>query len=74
MLILSQFAGPYLAQPQRTTQAVPAQPQQPQRYAVVCLHTGQRQGKPYATRKRARARADALDLRYGAYRYTVVAV
>lgn len=28
-------------------------------------------GKPYSCRKRARTRADRLDLEYGAYRYSV---
>lgn len=29
-------------------------------------------GKPYATKARARARAERLDLNYGAYRYGVM--
>ncbi|KVU10686.1 hypothetical protein WK62_05325 [Burkholderia ubonensis] len=38
-------------------------------YEVIDRHTGQRVGKPYATRIAASRRVDKLDNAYGAYRY-----
>lgn len=42
----------------------------PTRYAVIDRHTGMAVGN-YGDRKRARRRADKLDLAYGAIRYGV---
>lgn len=43
-------------------------------YEVIDRHTGQRVGKPYATRVAASRRVDKLDNAYGAYRYAVRAM
>lgn len=40
-------------------------------YKIIDIKTGLQVGKPYATLKRARRRADKLDLEYGAIRYVV---
>lgn len=42
-------------------------------FVVIDRHTGLQVAGPFATRRRARAAADRLDLAYGAYRYTVAA-
>ena len=42
-----------------------------EKYAVIDKRTGTQKGKEYTSRRRARSRADALDLSYGAYRYIV---
>jgi hypothetical protein len=44
------------------------------KYVIVDRHTKLRVGKPYLNRARARARADRLDLEYGAYRYHVESI
>lgn len=41
------------------------------RYQIIDTKTGQQVGKDYASRARARSRADRLDNEYGAYRYAV---
>lgn len=41
------------------------------KYAVVDRHTGDSVGKPYTSKNRARSRVDALDNKYGGYRYTI---
>jgi len=41
------------------------------RYQIYNTRTKQNVGKPYKCRKRARTRAEKLDLEYGAYSYTV---
>jgi hypothetical protein len=40
-------------------------------YEIIDNQTGLRVGGTYTNRRRARTRADKLDLAYGAYRYTV---
>lgn len=42
-------------------------------YKIIDMKTGEQIGKDYtySQRKRARNRADKLDLEYGAYRYSV---
>lgn len=42
-------------------------------YRIIDIHTGQQVGSDYsyASRKRARTRAEKLNLAYGAHRYTV---
>lgn len=42
------------------------------RWLVVDRHTATIVSKPYASKSRARARADKLDNEYGAYRYSVI--
>lgn len=41
------------------------------KYQVIDRKTGQNVGKPYSNKKRAKSRAEKLDLDYGAYRYGV---
>ena len=41
---------------------------------IIDRQTGTQIGKPYTDKKRARSRANKLDLQYGAYRYTVKTV
>ena len=43
-------------------------------YVIKDIKTGQQVGKPYQDAKRARRRADKLDLQYGAIRYRVVRI
>jgi hypothetical protein len=40
-------------------------------YRIFDRQTSQFVGKPYVTRRKAQHRADALDLQYGAVRYSV---
>lgn len=40
-------------------------------YIIIDRQTGKQIGKPYKSRVAASRRRDALDLAYGAYRYTV---
>lgn len=49
------------------------QPQPAVRWVIIDRHTRKQIGEPYASKARARTRADKLDNEYGGYRYTVVA-
>jgi hypothetical protein len=40
-------------------------------FKIIDIKTQKQVGKPYADRKRARTRANKLDLEYGAIRYVV---
>jgi len=42
-----------------------------EKYIIIDKQTGTQKGKEYTSRRKARSRADALDLSYGAYRYIV---
>ena len=43
-------------------------------YVIVDIQTNTTVGEPYTNRNRARARADKLDMEYGAHRYQAIPI